>query len=131
MIRETLATVEEKEARAAQAKKAEKAVAEAAAEKVRCPSLLFGCINHYSKIRLAYEDDRKMKLHRDQLEKERRDARIAAAARRAESQKTAPRETMNEDEEEEEDNLMPGTGHVLGSSAAESSSVIASDKKTD
>ncbi|KAF7352763.1 PUB domain-containing protein [Mycena venus] len=33
-----------------------------------------------AEIRLAFEDDRKMKLLHDELEKERRDARIAAAA---------------------------------------------------
>ncbi|KAJ7700129.1 hypothetical protein B0H17DRAFT_901028, partial [Mycena rosella] len=60
MLRDAISLESDKQARAVQSKKEEKAVADAAAEKV---------------IRLAYEDDRKMKLLRDQLEKERRDAR--------------------------------------------------------
>ncbi|KAJ6539379.1 hypothetical protein B0H19DRAFT_1178767 [Mycena capillaripes] len=120
MIREALAAVEEKETRAAQARKEEKAVAEAAAEKIR----------------LAYEDDRKMKILRDELEKERRDARIAAAARRAEEKKKreTTRQESPDQEDEEQDSTMPGDGNVLGSSATTSSSPtqsLPSNKKTD
>ncbi|KAJ7904549.1 hypothetical protein B0H14DRAFT_2663424 [Mycena olivaceomarginata] len=98
VLKAQLDLLTEKEVRAAQAKKDEKAAAAAVAEKVR----------------LAYEDDRKMKLLHDELEKERRDARIAAAARRAATRETAPEEGANEEDEEEEDNGMPGTGNVLG-----------------
>ncbi|KAJ7682770.1 hypothetical protein DFH06DRAFT_1464410 [Mycena polygramma] len=118
MLREAVSLGEE--TRAAQAKKEEKALAEAAAEKIR----------------LAFEDDRKMKLLRDELEKERRDARIAAAARHAEMR---PHEVVNQededDEEEDEDNGMPGSGNVLGSTTSNSSSLhnpsSPSNKKTD
>ncbi|KAJ7638844.1 hypothetical protein FB45DRAFT_904018 [Roridomyces roridus] len=118
MLRETLALETEKEARMAQAKKDEKAVANAAAEKVR----------------LAFEDDRKNKLLRDQLERERRQARSEAAARRAASKESSSRQQDDdsEDEEEEEDEdeeMMPGIGHVLGSSSP--STVVSSNKKTD
>jgi len=110
MLREAVDLGSEKEARAAQAKKEEKTVADAAAEKIR----------------LAFEDDRKMKLLRDELEKERRDARIAAAARRAEMREVAPQVPSNqEDDEEEEDDMMPGSGNVLGSRSPPS------NKKTD
>jgi len=96
------------------------AVAEAAAEKIR----------------LAYEDDRKMKILRDELEKERRDARIAAAARRAEEKKKreTTRQESPDQEDEEQDSTMPGDGNVLGSSATTSSSPtqsLPSNKKTD
>ncbi|KAJ7771404.1 hypothetical protein DFH07DRAFT_228844 [Mycena maculata] len=120
MLREAVSLGSEKEVRAAQAKKAEKAVADAAAEKIR----------------LAFEDDRKMKLLRDQLEKERRDARIAAAARRAEQRESMPRETPSEQEgdedadEDEEDESMPGAGNVLGSGSVRYRSPP-SNKKTD
>ncbi|KAJ6599035.1 hypothetical protein DFH09DRAFT_1303593 [Mycena vulgaris] len=119
MLREAIALESEKQARAVQSKKEEKAVADAAAEKIR----------------LAYEDDRKMKLLRDQLEKERRDARIAAAARLAEMRDSAPPETPNEDgededEEKEDDGTMPGSGNVLGSRPARYKSPP-SNKKTD
>lgn len=122
----------EKEVRAAQAKKDEKAAAAAVAEKVLF--LQFNGINFpiniLSKVRLAYEDDRKMKLLHDELEKERRAARIAAAARRAATREAAPEEGANEEDEEEEDNGMPGTGNVLGSSSPPNES-IPSNKNTD
>ncbi|KAJ6515862.1 hypothetical protein C8R45DRAFT_1087008 [Mycena sanguinolenta] len=115
IIRAQLDLMADKEARAAQAKKDEKAVAAAAAEKIR----------------LAYEDDRKMKLLHDELEKERRDARIAAAARHAAMREAAPEATSNEDDgEEEEEDTMPGSGNVLGSKTLPSPSVP-SNKKTD
>jgi hypothetical protein len=66
-----------------------------------------------------------MKLLRDELEKERRDARIAAAARRAEMREVAP-----QDDEEEEDDMMPGPGNVLGSKSPHDLS-DPSNKKTD
>ncbi|KAJ7047338.1 hypothetical protein C8F04DRAFT_1058469 [Mycena alexandri] len=111
MLQEAVSLGSEKEARMAQAKKEEKAAADAVAEKIR----------------LAYEDDRKMKLMRDELEKERRDARIAAAARRAATRESAP--TEPQDEDEDEDDFMPGSGNVLGSST--SYKPPPSDKKTD
>jgi len=117
MLRETVALMSDKEARAAQSKKEEKAAADAAAEKIR----------------LAYEDDRKMKLLRDELEKERRTARMAAAARRAEMRESTPHETPTEEgdeEEEEEDDTMPGAGNVLGSNPVRYKSPP-SNKKTD
>ncbi|KAJ7781208.1 hypothetical protein B0H16DRAFT_1497439 [Mycena metata] len=110
MLQEAVSLGSEKEARMAQAKKEEKAAADAVAEKIR----------------LAYEDDRKMKLMRDELEKERRDARIAAAARRAATRESAPPEPEDEEEDEE---LMPGSGNVLGSSS--SHTAPPSNKKTD
>ncbi|KAJ7276434.1 hypothetical protein B0H12DRAFT_1085423 [Mycena haematopus] len=110
ILRAQLDLLTDKEVRAAQAKKEEKAVAAAAAEKIR----------------LAYEDDRKMKLLYDELEKERRDARLAAAARRAAMREVAPEAASNqgEDEEDEED-LMPGPGNVSGVRS------LPSHKKTD
>jgi hypothetical protein len=120
----------EKEVRAAQAKKDEKAAAAAVAEKVLF--LQFNgidfLINVPSKVRLAYEDDRKMKLLHDELEKERRDARIAAAARRAATRETAPEEGANEEDEEEEDNGMPGTGNVLGLGSPSNESGLSNNK---
>ncbi|KAJ7498889.1 hypothetical protein FB451DRAFT_13759 [Mycena latifolia] len=115
MLREAIALESDKQARAAQSKKEEKAVADAAAEKIR----------------LAYEDDRKMKLLRDQLEKERRDARIAAAARRAEIRESAPpqAEDDGDDNEEDDEDAMPGSGNVLGARPAPYS--LPSNKKTD
>jgi len=98
MLREALTLVSEREERAAQAKKNEKAVAEAAAEKIR----------------LAFEDDRKRKQLNDALEKERREARIASAARHAEMQAAAAAREENEENEDEAHEIMPGSGNVLG-----------------
>ncbi|KAJ7095419.1 hypothetical protein B0H15DRAFT_112395 [Mycena belliarum] len=110
MLREVIALESDKQARAVHSKKEEKAVADAAAEKIR----------------LAYEDDRKMKLMRDQLEKERRDARIAAA-RRAELRDSAPQSSPDEEGNESEDEgTMPGAGNKLGPRPT-----APSDKKTD
>ncbi|KAJ7180138.1 hypothetical protein C8R43DRAFT_1056151 [Mycena crocata] len=124
MLREALALVSEKDVRAAQSKREEKAVADAAAEKIR----------------LAYEDDRKMKLLRDQLEKERRDARIAAATRIAERRESTSQTHLaneedreiapDEEEDSDDDNAMPGSGNVLGTRPAQYQS-SPSNKKTD
>ncbi|KAJ7368337.1 hypothetical protein DFH08DRAFT_22961 [Mycena albidolilacea] len=130
VLKAQLDLLTEKEVRAAQAKKDEKAAAAAVAEKVLF--LQFNgmtLINILSKVRLAYEDDRKMKLLHDELEKERRDARIAAAARRAATREAAPEEGANEEEdEEEEDNGMPGTGNVLGSGSLSNESGPSNNK---
>lgn len=79
-----------------------------------------------------------MKLLRDQLEKERREARIATAAQRAELRESMPRETPNEEEMGEEDGdegdgTMPGAGNVLGpgSSSSARHRSPSSDKNTD
>ncbi|KAF8195857.1 hypothetical protein K438DRAFT_2017104 [Mycena galopus ATCC 62051] len=115
ILRNQLSLSSEKELRAVQGKKDEKAVAAAAAEKIK----------------LAFEDDRKMKLLHDELEKERRAARLAEAARRAATREAGAQDTSNqEDDEEEEDDIMPGAGNVLGQSSEPAHSVP-SNKKTD
>ncbi|KAJ7283621.1 hypothetical protein C8J57DRAFT_1293078 [Mycena rebaudengoi] len=106
ILREAVNLGSEKEERAARSKKEEKAAADAVAEKIR----------------LAFEDDRKRKLLRDQMEKEQRDARAASAAQRAALRETAPtappdQDGDEDDEAEEPDDLMPGTGNVLGTTS--------------
>jgi hypothetical protein len=83
----------EKQERSARAKKSEKEVHEAAAAKVK----------------LAYMDDRKAKIMRDELEKEQRAGRAIAAANRAALQATSPRPGSSSPE-----TSMPGSGHILG-----------------
>ncbi|KAF7301676.1 Patatin-like phospholipase domain-containing protein [Mycena indigotica] len=123
LLRETLALKTEKQERELQARKNEKAVASAAAEKVR----------------LAFEDDRKRKQLNDTLERERRAARLEAAAQRAEQQALEREEEEQQDqddddgdddrdEDDEEQQLMPGGGNVLGEKPRAS---IPSNKKTD
>ncbi|KAK7054274.1 PUB domain-containing protein [Favolaschia claudopus] len=115
ILRAQFELLEQKEARASQAKKEEKAVAAAAAEKVR----------------LAYEDDRKKKMLFDELEKERRQARIAAAAaREAATREAAPPDEEDADGDEDDEDFMPGSGNVLGQTSHPSISV-SSNKKTD
>jgi len=80
----------EKQERIAQAKKNEKASIEAAAEKVK----------------LAFMDDRRSRLLRDEMEKEQRAARALAAARQATRQELPTIATP--------ESAMPGSGHVLG-----------------
>lgn len=82
----------EKEERAALAKKSEKAVAEAAAEKVK----------------LAFMDDRKTKMQRDEIEKERRAARAASLAQAALAQEATPVSPSTS-----ASLTMPGSGHTL------------------
>ncbi|KAJ7507845.1 hypothetical protein B0H11DRAFT_2185404 [Mycena galericulata] len=129
MLREALALETEKEARAVHSKKEEKAIGRSCCREGRWITF---------EIRLAFEDDRKMKLLRDQMEKERRDARIAAAARHAELQHSMPRGSPNEEDadgdgdEDAEDETMPGSGNVLGSgSPSAHHRSPPSNKKTD
>ena len=58
-------------------------------------------------VKLAFMDDRRTKLLRDEMEKEQRAARGIAAARQAAVQELSPRLITPE-------NDMPGSGHVLG-----------------
>ena len=78
----------EKQERAARSKKNEKASIEAAAEKVNiCYPLLLRVYVHVDtivlQVKLAFMDDRRSKLLRDEMEKERRAARDLAAANQA------------------------------------------------
>jgi len=82
----------EREERAALAKKSEKAVAEAAAEKVK----------------LAFMDDRKTKMQRDEIEKERRAARAASLAQAALVGEAIPMSPSTS-----ASLTMPGSGHTL------------------
>ncbi|PPQ98568.1 hypothetical protein CVT24_004059 [Panaeolus cyanescens] len=89
MLKEYVDLETEKEERRALAKKNEKAAKEAAAERVK----------------LAFMDDRQTKQMRDEMEKVNRDARIARAqAASSNSPAVSP----------VPDDLMPGSGHVLG-----------------
>jgi len=74
-----------------------------------------------------------MKLLRDQMEKERRDARIAAAARRAETREVTPQEPppREDGDEDDEDEVMPGAGNVLGGPVVATYKSPPSNKKTD
>jgi len=83
----------EKQERADRSKKGEKEAREAAAEKVK----------------LAYMDDRKAKILRDEIEKEQRTARAIAAANRAAVQLPSP--SLQDSSPE---TSMPGSGHILG-----------------
>ncbi|TFK43499.1 hypothetical protein BDQ12DRAFT_718716 [Crucibulum laeve] len=88
----------EKVERAARAKQNEKAVAESVA----------------SKVKLAYMDDRKTKMLRDEMEKEQRVARAAAALHRAQLQETSPSIPLALSRSPSPTENMPGSGHVLG-----------------
>ncbi|KAF8812478.1 hypothetical protein BYT27DRAFT_7087790 [Phlegmacium glaucopus] len=84
----------QKQERAAQAKKNQKASIEAAAEKVK----------------LAFMDDRRSKLLRDEMEKEQRAALALTAARQVAIQELSPNISHSTTSE----SAMPGSGHVLG-----------------
>jgi hypothetical protein len=63
-------------------------------------------MNKNVQIKLAFLDDRKTKMLRDQRDRETREARVAAAARReAEASSLSPASSPIRD--------MPGTGHSL------------------
>ncbi|KAF5387811.1 hypothetical protein D9615_000439 [Tricholomella constricta] len=64
-------------------------------------------------VKLAYMDDRKNKMMSDEREKERRVARAAAIARRAQLQETAP--TARVSASPSPTRRMPGSGHTLSS----------------
>ncbi|KAK0206595.1 hypothetical protein DFS33DRAFT_601464 [Desarmillaria ectypa] len=91
ILKEAFDLETEKQERAARAKKEEKAVAAAAANKVK----------------LAFMDDRKSKIEADQREKALRDARLAAAAARGSEPSTSPEPSQLRQ-------VVPGSGHVLG-----------------
>ncbi|KAK0468401.1 uncharacterized protein EV420DRAFT_1504284 [Desarmillaria tabescens] len=91
ILKEAFDLETEKQERAALARKEEKAVAAAAANKVK----------------LAFMDDRKSKIEADRREKALREARLAAAAARGSEPSTSP-------EPERLRHVMPGSGHVLG-----------------
>ncbi|KAF8165309.1 hypothetical protein B0H34DRAFT_688679 [Crassisporium funariophilum] len=91
VLREYLVLELEKQERAALAKKNEKATIKAAEEKVK----------------LAFMDDRRTRMQRDEMEKEQRAARALLASRQAAQQLPTPRSTTPE-------GSMPGSGHVLG-----------------
>jgi hypothetical protein len=99
----------EKQDRAARAKKNEKASIEATAEKV---NLLFLQYAHADtnifQVKLAFMDDRKSKLLRDEMEKEQHAARSLAAARQTAIQGLSPSHSTTSE------SFMPGSGHVLG-----------------
>ncbi|KAF9057603.1 hypothetical protein BJ165DRAFT_1421752 [Panaeolus papilionaceus] len=98
MLKEYVDLETEKEERRALAKKNEKAAKEAAAERVK----------------LAFMDDRQTKQMRDEMEKVTRDARIARAQAAAASSSRASMSPVP-------DELMPGSGHLLGAPATEDS----------
>ncbi|KAK0453681.1 hypothetical protein EV421DRAFT_1765788 [Armillaria borealis] len=91
ILKEAFDLETEKQERAARAKKEEKAVAAAAANKVK----------------LAFIDDRKSKIEADEREKVLREARLAAAAVRGSEPSTSPEPSRSQQ-------VMPGSGHVLG-----------------
>ena len=99
----------EREERAALAKKSEKAVAEAAAEKVIISPADFVKTTHlYEKVKLAFMDDRRTKMQRDEIEKERRAARAASLVQAALTQETTPVSPSTS-----ASLTMPGSGHTL------------------
>jgi hypothetical protein len=99
----------EREERAALAKKSEKAVAEAAAEKVIISSAHFEKPIHlYEQVKLAFMDDRKTKMQRDEIEKERRAARAASLAQAALVGEAIPMSPSTS-----ASLTMPGSGHTL------------------
>lgn len=64
----------------------------------------------FQQVKLAYMDDRKSKLIRDEIEKQQRTARAAAAASHASTPRPASSSPTRE---------MPGSGHVLSPLVAE------------
>ncbi|KAK1236609.1 hypothetical protein PQX77_000161 [Marasmius sp. AFHP31] len=103
IIGETLQIHIEKEERAASARRLEKEARAQAAEKVK----------------LAFMDDRRAKSELDEREKELREARVAAAARRSEVG-TQPQQQSQEEVDEGSDiqtsASIPGPGRTLGGS---------------
>ncbi|KAJ8086665.1 hypothetical protein PM082_005488 [Marasmius tenuissimus] len=103
IIGETLQIHIEKEERAASARRLEKEARAQAAEKVK----------------LAFMDDRRAKSELDEREKELREARVAAAARRSEGG-TQPQQQSQAEDDEGPDNQtsvsVPGPGRTLGGS---------------
>ncbi|KAF9534289.1 hypothetical protein CPB83DRAFT_889289 [Crepidotus variabilis] len=90
ILKDYLALIDEKESRAAIAKKNEKAAKEAAAERVK----------------LAFMDDRKIKLMRDEMERENREGRAARQAQEALA-------AANRQSPPPPELPMPGSGHLL------------------
>jgi len=96
ILKEYLAVEIEKEERSARAKKSEKESHDAVAEKVK----------------LAFMDDRKSRMLRDEMEREQRGARAAAAAQREAAKAAKPRTN---------DNAMPGGGQTLSGDTGDQS----------
>ncbi|KAF8913935.1 hypothetical protein CPB84DRAFT_1757953 [Gymnopilus junonius] len=108
VLKEHLDLENEKQERAERAKKNEKDAREAAAAKVK----------------LAYIDDRRTKILKDELEKEQRAARALAAADRAAVQATR-------EESEAPETSMPGSGHILGLTSTDDDAPPAYDNHRD
>lgn len=75
--------------------------------------LLLVLINHTAQIKMAFLDDRKTKLLRDQREREQREARAAAATKAALEGQQVPSESMGSPAPSSPGTNMPGVGHTL------------------